>query len=263
MSDAPDDWSGEVVPGGRPGAFLVRLDGRDQSLVDLADPTRLDFDYVRRTGDVLDAVAPAGEPVRVVHVGGAGLTLPRYVTHTRPRSAQVVLEPDERLTALVREQLPLARRSGIKVRPQEGREGLAALRDDHVDVVVIDAYAGGEVPPSLLTTGCVEELDRVLAPGGLVVLNLADRAPFALARDVVAALRTRFAAVAVSAEPATLRGRRPGNLLVVAGAAGVPTSALRHSARTSAAPYRVLAEGEVGSSLGGGTPLRDPVLPGG
>ena len=259
MSAGPDGWTGQVVPAGRPDAFLVRLDGRDQSLVDLADPARLDFDYVRRTGDVLDAVAPPGEPVRVVHVGGAGLTLPRYVAHTRPRSAQVVLEPDERLTALVREELPLARRSGIKVRPQEGRAGLAALREDHVDVVVIDAYAGGAVPPSLLTTGCVAELDRVLAPGGLVVLNLADRAPFALARDVVAALRTRFGAVAVSAEPATLRGRRPGNLLLVAGVADVPVEALRTSARTSAAPYRVLAGGEVSSTLGGGTPRQDVV----
>ncbi|MCW2868069.1 MAG: spermidine synthase [Marmoricola sp.] len=257
MTDGADGWTGEVVPAGRPGAFLVRLDGRDQSLVDLADPTRLDFDYVRRTGDVLDAVAPPGVPVRVVHVGGAGLTLPRYVAHTRPRSAQVVLEPDERLTALVREELPLARRSGIKVRPQEGRAGLAAMREDHADVVVVDAYAGGEVPPSLLTTGCVEELDRVLAPGGVVVLNLADRAPFDLARDVVAALRTRFAAVAVSAEPATLRGRRPGNLLLVAGVSGVPVEALRTSARTSAAPYRVLAGGEVSSALGGGTPRQD------
>ncbi|GAB3663146.1 fused MFS/spermidine synthase [Nocardioides korecus] len=259
MSAAPDDWSGEVVPAGRPDAFLVRLDGRDQSLVDLADPTRLDFDYVRRTGDVLDAVAAPGVPVRVVHVGGAGLTLPRYVAHTRPRSAQVVLEPDERLTALVREAIPLPRRSGVKVRPQEGREGLAALRDDHADVVVVDAYADGEVPASLLTTGCVEELDRVLAPGGLVVLNLADRAPFPVARDVVAALRTRFAAVAVSAEPATLRGRRPGNLLLVAGVTDVPVEALLTSARTSAAPYRVLAGGEVSSTFGGGTPREDVV----
>ncbi len=254
---APDGWTGEVVPAGRPGAFLVRLDGRDQSVVDLSDPTRLDFDYVRRTGDVLDAVAPPGEPVRVLHVGGAGLTLPRYVAHTRPRSAQVVLEPDERLTELVRTELPLPRRSGIKVRPQDGRTGLAALREDHVDVVVLDAYAAGAVPRSLLTTGCVDELARVLAPGGVVVLNLADRAPFTLARDAVAGLRTRFDALAVSAEPATLRGRRPGNLLLVAGSSGVPLDALRASARTSAAPYRVLAGDEVRSHLGGGTPLLD------
>jgi len=83
----------ELVPGGRPDAWLLRLDGMDQSFVDLADPTRLEFDYVRRMGDVVDAWEPTGGAVRVVHVGGAGLTLPRYVAATRPRSAQVVLEP--------------------------------------------------------------------------------------------------------------------------------------------------------------------------
>lgn len=239
----------------------MRLDDRDQSLVDLEDPTRLDFDYVRRMGDVLDTLAVPGDPVRVLHVGGAGLTLPRYVAATRPRSSQVVLEPDEGLTALVRERLPLPRRSGIKVRPVDGRSGLPALREDHVDAVVLDAYAEGVVPTSLLTVGCFDQVARVLAPDGLFLLNLSDQAPFARTRDVVAGLRLRFPALVVSAEPATLRGRRPGNLLVVAGTAGVPTSALRHSARTSAAPYRVLAGDEVGSSFGGGTPLRDPVLP--
>ena len=240
----------------------MRLDDRDQSLVDLEDPTRLDFDYVRRMGDVLDALAGPGDPVRVLHVGGAGLTLPRYVAATRPRSSQVVLEPDEQLTALVREQLPLPRRSGIKVRPVDGRAGLPALREDHVDAVVLDAYAEGVVPPSLLTVECFGEVARVLAPGGLLLLNLSDRAPFTRTRDVVAGLRTHLPALVVSAEPATLRGRRPGNLLVVAGASGVPSSALQRSARTSAAPYRVLAGDEVGSSFGGGTPLRDGVPPG-
>jgi hypothetical protein len=43
-------------------------------------------------GLVLDAL-PCG-PLAVTHVGGAGLTLARYVQHTRPGSPQIVLEPD-------------------------------------------------------------------------------------------------------------------------------------------------------------------------
>ena len=45
------------------GELVVRLDGRDQSHLDLRDPTRLAFDYVRRIGDVLDARRPAGAPL--------------------------------------------------------------------------------------------------------------------------------------------------------------------------------------------------------
>jgi hypothetical protein len=239
----------EVLPTEHAGGFLVRVGGHDQSYVDLDDPTRLVFDYVRRMGDVVDALPPTA--TRVVHVGGAGLTLARYVAATRTGTSQVVLEPDEALTALVRERLPLARGSGIKVRPVDGVTGVAALRDGHAHLVVVDAYEAGEVPEELLEAPFLTDLARALAPGGLVLLNLADRAPFRRARDVVARLRAAVGPVVLSAEPATLRARRPGNLLLVAGA-DLPLEALRRSAATSAAPYRVLDERQVSDSFGGG-----------
>ena len=248
----------EIEPAERTGSFVVRVGGRDQSYVDLEDPTRLVFDYVRRMGDVLDAVAAPGVPVRVLHVGGAGLTLPRYVAATRPTSWQVVLEPDEALTARVREELPLPRRSGIRVRPVGGREGIAAVRDDAVDVVVLDAFEDGEVPRELLGVEAAAAYARVLGEGGVLLANLSDRAPFGLARDVLAGLRTCFEQVLVSAEPATMKGRRPGNLLLVAGGDERLRRALERSATTSAAPYRVLAGAQVGSSFGGGTPIGGP-----
>ena len=248
----------EILATERPGSFLVRVDGRDQSLVDLEDPSRLAFDYVRRLGDVLDAVAEPGTPVRVLHVGGAGLTLPRYVAATRPTSWQVVLEPDADLTARVREELPLPRRSGIRVRAVDGRAGLSALREDSVDVVVLDAYVDGRVPEGLVTAEAVEAMARVVGPGGRVLLNLADRAPFPLVRDAVAGLRQRFASLLVSAEPATLKGRRAGNVLVVAGPDEAPLALLARRAATSAAPYRVLRGAEVGSAFGGGSARHDP-----
>lgn len=239
----------EVLPTEHPGGWVVRVDGHDQSYVDLDDPTRLVFDYVRRMGDVVDVLPPGA--TRVVHVGGAGLTLPRYVAATRPGTSQVVLEPDEVLTALVRERLPLSRGSGIKVRPVDGVTGVAGLRDGHAHLVVVDAYAAGQVPDELLGAAFLTDLARALAPGGLVLLNLADRAPFGRARDAVARLRATVGPVVLSAEPATLRGRRAGNLLLVAGQAP-PLEALRRSATTSAAPYRVLDERQVSDSFGGG-----------
>lgn len=250
--DEPGEARGprrEVVPTEHAGAFVVRVDGHDQSYVDLDDPTRLAFDYVRRMGDVVD-VLPS-DATRVVHVGGAGLTLARYVAATRPGTGQVVLEPDEELTALVRERLPLRRGSGIKVRPVDGVGGMAALRDDHAHLVVVDAYDEGEVPEDVVSPAFLADVARVLAPGGLVLVNLADKAPFRRARDVVARLRAAVGPVVLSAEPATLRGRRAGNLLLVAGAVP-PLEALRRSAATSAAPYKVLDERQVSDSFGGG-----------
>lgn len=242
----------EIVPGDRAGSWLVRRDGRDQSVVDPADPTWLGFDYVRRIADALDAVAPAGEPVRAVHIGGAGLSLPRYLTATRPRSAQVVLEPDTELTALVREHLPLPQRSGIKVRPVDGRQGIAALRDDAWGVVILDAYDDGVVPHSLTTRDFLADVARVVGGTGWLLANVADRAPFELARAIIAGLHQVFPQVAAAAEPPTLRGRRPGNLLVLAGPDASLAGAVRDRSIRSAATYRVLDERQVRETLGGG-----------
>jgi hypothetical protein len=110
--------------------------------VDLADPRRLEFDYVQRLADIVDSVAEPAQRLRVVHVGGAGMSLPRYVAATRPTSAQLVLEPDIELTAFVRRHLPLPVRSGIKVRGTDGRRGIAELRNGYADLVIIDAFVG-------------------------------------------------------------------------------------------------------------------------
>jgi len=246
--------AGTITEGDRPGSYVVWLDDRAQSQVDLDDPTWLGFDYVRRIADVLDVAAPAGEPLRVLHVGGAAMTLPRYVVHTRPRSAQVVLEPDAALVEEVRRRLPLPPRSGIKVRPVDGMSGLPAVRDDSTDVVVLDAFAGGAVPPELLGRVFLGHVRRVLTGGGLLAANIADRAPFPLVRSAVAGVREHFPEIVVGAEPATLKGRREGNLVLVAGAR-LPVDALRRRAASGAAPYRLFTGTAVLDSFGGGRPL--------
>lgn len=247
----------EIVPTERHSALVLRLDGQAQSYVDLDDPTFLAFDYVRRLGDVLDGFAEPGLPVRIVHVGGAGLTLPRYVAATRPRSAQVVLEPDEALTAMVRAELPLPPRSGIKVRPQDGRTGVAGLRTHSVDLVLVDAFADGRVPGDLVTAEFFADTGRVLAPGGLLLLNLSDRAPFTWTRRVLAGVLTTFGAASVHVEVATRRGRRAGNVLVVAGEDAAVVDRVTAHLRTRPSDFEVVAGAQVGATFGGGRPFID------
>jgi hypothetical protein len=95
--------SAELVPDlDRTDAWLLFIDGVPQSGVDLSDPGYLEFEYVRRIGHLADLAFPAGQPLHVLHLGGGALTLPRYLAHTRPGSAQLVAELDDTLTDLAR-----------------------------------------------------------------------------------------------------------------------------------------------------------------
>ena len=109
----------------RDGSWVLLVDDTPQSHVDLDDPTHLEFEYVRRMGNVPDLAAEEGRPLDVVHLGGGALTLPRYVAATRPGSRQRVMELDEPLTGLVRSHLPLPRDARIRVRTADARAGLA------------------------------------------------------------------------------------------------------------------------------------------
>jgi len=224
----------------RPRAYTLRVGGTDQSYVDLDDPTRLEFDYIQRLADVVDCAADAGVRVRILHLGGAGLTLPRYVCATRPHSAQVVFEPDAALTEFVREHLPLPPRSGIKVRATDGRAGVGELRDGYAELLVVDAFVGARVPADLTTLEFFGQAQRVLTDGGLILVNVTDRGPFDYGRRVLAGLSATFPYAAFCAEPATLKGRRFGNLILLGSAAPLPLARLAERAGRSPFPYRVL-----------------------
>lgn len=239
---------------------MVLLDGTPQSHVYLHDPLSLGFEYMQQIAILLDAAPPAPPgPLRVTHVGGAGLTLARYVQASRPGSPQIVLEPDEQLTALVRRELPLPRDHRIRVRPQPGRSGLAELGSASADVVIVDAYAGGRVSADLTTREALEQIHRVLAAGGCAVLNLADEPGLAYARRVCAGLlqtgRPGDQVVALAARE-VLNGRRFGNLLLACGT-NLDVDELRRAAARAPLPPGVWGPVEVVRRFAGARPFTD------
>ena len=238
-----------------PRAFTLRIGRTDQSYVDLDDPLRLEFDYVQRLADVLDSVTEPGQRLRVVHIGGAAMTLPRYIAATRPGSAQVVLEPDVELTAFVRRHLPLPVRSGIKVRGTDGCRGIAELRDGYADLVIIDAFVGARVPAELTTNEFLEDARRSLSDHGVIILNLTDRGPLGYARRVLAGVRQVFPHVLLCAESSTLKGRRFGNVIIAGGGTALPYSAIAERAGQSPFPYRVLRGARLNQLLADSKPF--------
>ncbi|GAA2759666.1 fused MFS/spermidine synthase [Actinopolymorpha rutila] len=254
--------TGEVIltaDPGDPGGWFVIVNGVPSSYVHLGDPTRLDFEYVRWTGDILDHLPPG--PLRVAHLGGAGCTLARYVTATRPGSRQVVFEIDGALVDLVREGFGLVRDRGIRVRTGDARAGLASLRDGSQDVVIRDAFTGNRVPGHLTTLEFAYELVRVLEPSGVYVANVADRTEQRHARAEAATLREVFAHVALIAEPSQLRGRRYGNVLLLASNGELPLDGLTRRLASGAVRARLVLPDRVAELVAGLRPLRDPSEP--
>lgn len=199
----------------RGGATVVR-DGLPQSYVDPDDPMLLVFEYVEQFALVLEALRPDPAPLAVTHVGGAGMTLARWLHRTHPGSPQIVLEPDVALTELVRRELPLPRGHRIRVRPVTGQAGVAALRDGSADVVVVDAYDEGRVPGELAGASWARDVTRVLAGDGLLLVNASDEPGLRWVARLTATLRERLPHVGMLVLREVAKGRRFGNVVVVA-----------------------------------------------
>jgi spermidine synthase len=253
-----DTGRAELLPDGdgRRGWTLF-VNGVPSSHVDLDDPTRLDFEYVRWIADVLDLLAPQREPLRVVHLGGAGCTVARYVSATRPRSRQVVLEIDGAVLDLARRAFGLRSSPALRLVVADARDGLARLRAAGYDVVVRDAFSGASVPAHLTTAEFLDQVRRVLTPGGVYLANLADDPRLGAARREAATALASFAHVGLVAEPGQLNGRRYGNVVLAASDAGLPWAPLGRRLASGAVRSRLLETGDVRSFASGYRPLRD------
>jgi len=249
----------EVVPEeGRPWRRLLRLDGEDCSHVDLREPQRIEFAYVRRIADVADALAPPRAPLRVLHLGGGGFTLPRWLEATRPGSRSEVAEIDPGLVELARDALGLRTGPRLRVRVADGREVLRRRTPGSADLVVLDAFHGTDVPEHLTTVEFAAEAARALAPGGAFAANVIDAPPLPVARAVTAAARAAFAHVAIVATRKVVRGRQGGNVVVIASAAPLPLRELSRRALAGPVPELVVGGAELAAWLGGAKPLHDP-----
>ncbi|HWC82363.1 MAG TPA: fused MFS/spermidine synthase [Pseudonocardiaceae bacterium] len=241
----------------RPGGWLLTVDDVPQSYVDLDDPAHLEFEYVQRMGEVLDALPPAGAALDAVHVGGGACTLPRYLAATRPGSRHLVIEADGPLAELVREQLALRSVPHLRVRVGDGRAEVATLREDSADLLVADAFVGSVMPGGLGAREFVAQVDRVLRPGGVYLLNIAADTALVTGRRVLATVAERFPELLVLADPGVLRAKRPGNLVVAACRQPLPAAELARRAAGAPFPVRLLTGGDLRKFIGTAKPIDD------
>lgn len=242
----PDRWVRD--------AYTLVVDGTPQSHVHLDDPGELFFEYIRRMGHVIDLMRPPGEPITAVHLGAGALTLPRYIEHTRPGSRQQVIELERDLVDFVRRELPWSPKAAIRVRYGDAREVVARLPAGlagTADLLVVDVFGGALIPAHVTSVEFYRSACAVLAPDGVVLVNVSDGPGLPFARAQAATVAAAMGEVAVLAEAAVLKGRRYGNLVLVGSREPLPLEWLPRLLAAGPHPAQVVAGAELRRFIGG------------
>jgi spermidine synthase len=186
------------------------------SHIDLADPLLLEFEYMRWMSALVESRwPPESKPkLRLLHLGGGACSLARYFHASYPEARQVVVELDGKLAEYVRGWFDLPKAPMLRLRVGEAREVTETLTPDTRDVIIRDVFAGAFTPRSLTTREFNQHARRVLAPGGIYIVNSGDAPDLKNAREDAATIAATFEHTMIIADPAMLKGRRYGNMVM-------------------------------------------------
>ncbi|MFD4366899.1 spermidine synthase [Rhodococcus sp. NPDC058521] len=243
-----------------PGSWVVKVNGVESSHIDPDDPERLDFEYMRWIAQLVRSHWEASFRLRALHLGGGACSLARHLWAGYPDARQVVVELDGKLAELVREWFDLPRAPLLRIRVGEARAVTETLTESSRDLIIRDVFAGNTTPSALTTVEFTEHVRRVLAPGGIYVVNCGDTRDLVGAKREAATIGSLFEHLAIIADPAMLKGRRYGNI-VIAGS-DVPIAddpALARKLLGGGVPATVWCDGRVRQFAGTAKALTDPV----
>ena len=231
------------------------LDGEYNSFIDPDNPRHLEYDYTRWLADGIDDTQPPGA-LDVVFVGGGAATLPRWLIATRPGSNAHVLEVDGDLIDFDEKEMGLRTSSHLRVSVGDARIEMLDVPSGSADVVVGDAFSGLTVPWHLTTTEWIDEVRRVLKPGGLYAMNMIDSKPLSLLKAETATLLDAFDEVQLASYADEDRQPYGGNAVLLASDRPIPDSAGSAAQDTFTYPRAALE-----SFSSGAETLRDDYAP--
>ncbi|MGW0163075.1 fused MFS/spermidine synthase [Mycobacterium sp. NPDC003323] len=250
----------------REAARTLMLDGLRHSYVDVDDPTVLQFAYVRAIAAGIDAAFPDSEPLQAYHLGGGGLTYPRYLAATRPGTESLISEIDGGVVQIDRDELGLSPELGIDVRVEDGRLGLRRLSTGSKDLIVGDAFGGVSVPWHLTTTQTLSDVRRVLKSDGIYIANLIDYADLAFIRAEVATLSAVFDNVMLLGELRDLGGDpdlgpNGGNFVVLASDRSVDGKTVQDHLNNRSIKWTSMSGADLSAWVGSAEQLTDDYAP--
>jgi spermidine synthase len=200
--------------------------------------------------------------LRGLHLGGGACSLARYFHSAYPDARQVVVELDGKLAEYVRGWFDLPKAPLLRLRVGEARAVTETLTEDSRDFIIRDVFAGSLTPRPLTTAEFNGHIRRVLAPGGIYVVNSGDAPDLKNAREDAATIVAAFEHTLIIADPAMLKGRRYGNMVMAGSDSpldGDPQLARRLLG--GAVPAHIWNDAQV-RAFAAGSPVRhDPAAP--
>lgn len=210
-----DTGVAELVPDGdNPDGWLLLLNGVQSSHIDMANPLRLEFEYMRWIMALVEDRWAESAKLRTLSLGGAACSMPRYLVAAFPNSRNVVVEIDGKLVTLVRDAFDLPKAPLLRIRVGEAREVTGSLAPASRELIIRDVFAGARTPMELTTAEFTEEARAVLSPGGVYVVNCGDNQTLSTARREAVTIGSAFKHTVIIADPPMLKGRRAGNVII-------------------------------------------------
>lgn len=152
---------------GRDASLLVTGPRGAQSGVYDDNPYELLFWYSQEIARVA-AAAPSRD--RIAVLGGGAFTLPQYFARAYPGSQIDAVEIDPVLETIAIEYFGYQQPGAVQIVSEDARS-FVNQAEGLYDIVVVDVYSDTSVPFSLLTVEYGESLARIVAPGGVVIVN--------------------------------------------------------------------------------------------
>ncbi|WP_058120586.1 spermidine synthase [Actinobaculum massiliense] len=239
-----------------PSLVTLYLSGVESSAIDLADPSFLDFEYMQQFRCVLDAAFPPRDSLKILHLGAAACAFARAVDAQRPNSRQLAVEIDSKLATYAREWFDLPPSPRLRIRVDDARRTLDTTKASW-NVIIRDAFTNLDVPGPLRTVEAARRASESLAPGGLYLLNSVASAGLEQLGQEAGALLESFENLCAVTDPAILRGRRFGNIVLVASNSELPLPEIERSIRRLPMPTRVIYQKDLAARARATFPVHD------
>jgi spermidine synthase len=150
--------------------FSVKRQQRNQTCIDIDDPTHIVFPYVRM---IFAGLLVNPEPTRGLMIGMGGGTISSLLTSIYPDLTMDLVEVDQAVVKVATDYFGFRKTDQIDVHVTDGRvfTRRALLRKEQYDLIVLDAFTGEYIPEHLMTVEFLENIKSLLTPDGIVIAN--------------------------------------------------------------------------------------------